>query len=221
MAHLLSHDLSSLQRDWIFDGHNDLITRLWLSDDPKDAIQQFIYGQLAGHLDLARCQQAGFSGGLFAIFLPPFSYVKQHHPQKLQQLGIPEDASDFTQMQIEQICLEQLDIAQQLAAYSEHVRLCTSVAEIQQAQAEQKLAMVLHMEGAECLQQSSNLLDIFYDQGLRSIGILWNRISHFGHGLNAKFPHSPNTGAGLTDAGKALIQQCVAKNMLIDVSHMN
>ena len=66
----------------IFDGHNDLLTRLWLSsaDDP---VHDFIYGTLPGHLDLKRCRQAGWMGGLFSIFLPPYAYVKNNHPDKL------------------------------------------------------------------------------------------------------------------------------------------
>lgn len=55
----------------VFDGHNDVLTRLWLSDYNNPA-QAFIQEGLAGHLDLKRCQQAGFVGGMFAIFLPPF-----------------------------------------------------------------------------------------------------------------------------------------------------
>ena len=83
----------------VFDGHNDLLTRLWLSDQ-ADSVQAFIHEQLSGQLDLKRCQQAGFAGGIFAIFLPPFAYVKQHHPDKL----FDQHADDFTQPQIEQIC---------------------------------------------------------------------------------------------------------------------
>jgi len=63
----------------VFDGHNDALTRLWLSDHP-DPVHAFIHERLAGHLDLKRCQAAGFVGGMFAIFLPPYSYVQQHHP---------------------------------------------------------------------------------------------------------------------------------------------
>ena len=75
----------------IFDGHNDALTRLWLSDH-ADPIDAFLHQRLSGHLDLQRCQQAGFVGGMFAIFLPPFAYIKQHHPNKL----FDADASDFT-----------------------------------------------------------------------------------------------------------------------------
>lgn len=200
----------------VFDGHNDALTRLWLSDYP-DPVHAFIHERLVGHLDLKRCQEAGFIGGMFAIFLPPYSYVQQHHSNKL----FDQNASDFTQQQIEQICLEQLDLAHQLAQYSKNIKICTSVKDIQDCRAEKKLAIVLHMEGAEALQQNPDLLDVFYERGLRSIGPLWNRPSRFGHGLNAKFPHSPDTGAGLTSDGKDFIRRCANKKMVIDVSHMN
>lgn len=200
----------------VFDGHNDVLTRLWLSDHNNPA-QAFIHDGLAGHLDLTRCQQAGFVGGMFAIFLPPYSYVQQYHPNKL----FDPTASDFTQQQIEQICLEQLDLAKQLAQYSNNIQICTTVQDIQHCLTQQKLAIVLHMEGAEALQLNPDLLDVFYEAGLRSIGPLWNRPSRFGHGLNAKFPHSPDTGEGLTHEGKAFIKRCADKKMVVDVSHMN
>lgn len=200
----------------VFDGHNDALTRLWLSDHP-DPVHVFIHERLAGHLDLKRCQEAGFIGGMFAIFLPPYSYVQQHHPNKL----FDQNASDFTQQQIEQICLEQLDFAHQLAQRSTDIHICTTVQDIEDCLAEQKLGIVLHMEGAEALQHNPDLLDVFYEAGLRSIGPLWNRPSRFGHGLNAKFPHSPDTGEGLTLEGKAFIKRCSDKKMVIDVSHMN
>ena len=63
----------------------------------------FIHERLSGHLDLKRCQEAGFMGNV-CDFLPPYSYVQQHHSNKL----FDQNASDFTQQQIEQICLEQL-----------------------------------------------------------------------------------------------------------------
>ena len=201
----------------IFDGHNDLLTRLWLSsaDDP---VHDFIYGTLPGHLDLKRCQQAKWMGGLFSIFLPPYAYVKTNHPDKLSN---PSN-SDFTPQEIVDICCAQLELAQQLQARSDgQIQICTSVAQIKACQQNQQLAIVLHLEGAEFLAIKPSLLDVFYKAGLRSIGPLWNRKSLFGDGLNAPFPHSPDTGSGLTRGGKELILACRDKHMLIDVSHMN
>ena len=201
----------------IFDGHNDLLTRLWLSsaDDP---VHDFIYGTLPGHLDLKRCRRARWMGGLFSIFLPPYAYVKINHPDKLSNLS----NSDFTPQEIIDICCAQLELAQQLQARSNgQIQICTSMVQIQACQQNQQLAIVLHLEGAEFLAIEPDLLDVFYEAGLRSIGPLWNRKSLFGDGLNASFPHSPDTGSGLTKAGKDLILACRDKHMLIDVSHMN
>ncbi|MGP5435093.1 dipeptidase [Psychrobacter alimentarius] len=201
----------------IFDGHNDLLTRLWLSsaDDP---VHDFIYGTLPGHLDLNRCRQAGWMGGLFSIFLPPYAYVKNNHPDKLSN---PSN-SDFTPQEIVDICCAQLELVQQLQARSDgQIQICTSVAQIRACQQNQQLAIVLHLEGAEFLAIEPDLLDVFYEAGLRSIGTLWNRKSLFGDGLNASFPHSPDTGSGLTREGKDLVLACRDKHMLIDVSHMN
>lgn len=201
----------------IFDGHNDLLTRLWLSsaDDP---VHDFIYGTLPGHLDLKRCRRARWMGGLFSIFLPPYAYVKKNHPDKLSN---PSN-SDFTPQEIVDICCAQLELAQQLQARSNgQIQICTSVAQIKACQQNQQLAIVLHVEGAEFLAIEPDLLDVFYEAGLRSIGPLWNRKSLFGDGLNASFPHSPDTGSGLTREGKDLILVCRDKHMLIDVSHMN
>ena len=201
----------------IFDGHNDLLTRLWLSsaDDP---VHDFIYGTLPGHLDLKRCRRARWMGGLFSIFLPPYAYVKNNHPDKL----FSPSNSDFTAQEIVDICCAQLELAQQLQARSDgQIQICTSVAQIKACQQNQQLAIVLHLEGAEFLAIEPDLLDVFYEAGLRSIGPLWNRKSLFGDGLNASFPHSPDTGSGLTREGKELILACRDKHMLIDVSHMN
>ena len=201
----------------IFDGHNDLLTRLWLSS-ADDTVHDFIYGTLPGHLDLARCRQAGWMGGLFSIFLPPYAYVKNNHPDKLSN---PSN-SDFTPQEVVDICCAQLKLAQQLQARSDgQIQICTTLAQIQACQQNQQLAIVLHLEGAEFLAIEPDLLDVFYEAGLRSIGPLWNRKSLFGDGLNASFPHSPNTGSGLTREGKDLILTCRDKHMLIDVSHMN
>ncbi len=201
----------------IFDGHNDLLTRLWLSS-AEDPVHDFIHGSLPGHLDLKRCRQVGWMGGLFSIFLPPYGYLQKHHSEKL----IDTASVDFTPQQIIDICCAQLEIAQQLQLRSDgQIQICRSFDQVEACQQNQQLAIVLHLEGAEVLACDPDLLDVFYEKGLRSIGPLWNRKTLFGDGLNAPFPHSPDTGKGLTEQGKILLRTCAEKGMLIDVSHMN
>lgn len=201
----------------IFDGHNDVLARLWLADhiSPADA---FLQQQLPGHLDFKRCKAAGFAGGLFAIFVPPYDYVVKHHPNKI----ISNANQQYSPEQIAEIFFAQLACLQQIENKSEQrVKICKNVADIRHCMQHDILAVVMHIEGAEVHDPQLTLIDTLYEQGLRSIGPLWNLPNQFGHGLNAPFPHSPDTGEGLTPLGKQLIQKCCDKRIQIDVSHMN
>lgn len=194
----------------LFDGHNDLLLNLWLhyADAPAEA---FFNAIPRGDLDFPRMQQGGFVGGLFAIFVPPLSYVEKMAPERLAQA--PDGLS---------IMWQQLAILQQIEARSEgRARICRSVAEIIQCRAAGVLAMVAHIEGADALDGEGEALAAFYNAGVRSIGPFWNLPNRFGAGVTGAFPGSPDSGAGLTPQGEALIAQANGRRMLIDVSHMN
>jgi membrane dipeptidase len=83
------------------------------------------------------------------------------------------------------------------------------------------LATILHFEGAEAIDPQLNALEVFYQAGLRSLGLVWSRPTAFGHGVPFAFPHSPDTGPGLTDAGKQLVRACNRLGIMIDLSHLN
>ena len=53
----------------IFDGHNDVLLRLYRRGG-TDAPRAFLEGEGKGQLDLPMARQGGFAGGLFAIFVP-------------------------------------------------------------------------------------------------------------------------------------------------------
>src|SRR6266536_846695 len=53
----------------IFDGHNDVLLRLYRRGG-TDAPRAFLAGEGKGQLDLPMARQGGFAGGLFAIFVP-------------------------------------------------------------------------------------------------------------------------------------------------------
>jgi membrane dipeptidase len=47
------------------------------------------------------------------------------------------------------------------------------------------------------------------------------RANDFGEGVPYLFPHSPDTGPGLTDLGKDLVRACNRLGIVVDVSHSN
>ncbi|MTD27516.1 dipeptidase [Erwinia sorbitola] len=193
----------------IFDGHNDLLLHLWLhhADNPAEA---FLHQRLSGHLDLNRMRTGGFAGGLFAVFVPPADYVAKFPSRQ----GDVHDPLAITEQQIA--------ILQQLEAQSAgQAKICRSVSEIEHCMANGVLAMVMHIEGAEALDDELSQLDRWQQAGLRSIGPFWNLPNRFGFGISGSFPGSPDTGEGLTAAGKRLIAACNQRGLMIDLSHMN
>lgn len=193
-----------------FDGHNDLLLNLWLHhrDAPADA---FFSGIEKGHLDFPRMQQGGFAGGLFAMFVPPQRYINEVAPERAQE-----------QWQPLEILWQQLDILKTLAVQSSgRARLCLTANDIAACRRDGVLAMVAHIEGADGFDADGEALAEFYQAGVRSIGPFWNLPNLFGEGVKGSFPHSPDTGPGLTRAGEQLIAAANRHRMMIDVSHMN
>jgi membrane dipeptidase len=82
-------------------------------------------------------------------------------------------------------------------------------------------AAILHFEGAEAIDADLHALEVYYQAGLRSMGLVWSRPTIFAEGVPFKFPHSPDTGPGLTEAGKALVKRCNQLGILVDLSHLN
>lgn len=200
--------MNNLHNPPVFDGHNDLLLNLWLHHDEHPA-DTFLQGPLKGHLDLPRARLGGFAGGLFAVFVPPADYAAQMKPAVA-----PHDPLGITRRQI--AILHQIE-----ASSAGQARVCRSAREIELCMQQGVLAMVLHIEGAEALDDELALLDEFYDAGVRSIGPFWNLPNQFGVGISGGFPGSPDSGDGLTAAGKALLRACNRKRVMIDLSHMN
>lgn len=202
----------------IFDGHNDVLLRLWNHQrDGTDAVDEFIKGTDEGHIDLPRARAGGLAGGLCAIYVPSGHLVLKE-PDRDGRYATPLAAP------LERAA--SLDIALEMAAIALRLeraggwRLCRSMADIDRAVAEGHFAAVLHMEGCEAIGSDLAALEVFYGAGLRSLGPVWSRNNIFGHGVPFAFPMSPDTGSGLTDLGRVLVRECNRLGILIDLSHI-
>ncbi|TIS81379.1 MAG: membrane dipeptidase [Mesorhizobium sp.] len=96
-----------------------------------------------------------------------------------------------------------------------------SAGDVREAMANGSIAAVFHIEGVEAIDPELAMLDVLHAAGLRSLGIVWSRPNAFGNGVPFRFPSSPDTGPGLTDAGKALVKACNQLRIMIDLSHLN
>lgn len=206
----------------VFDGHNDFVLRLM--DAPNRRAETFLTETGEGHLDLPRMRKGGFAGGFFAVYLPsPRAHddvdyqAQMANPPYLLPLpdAIPQDQAVVTAGQLigHLLWMER--------ASKGALKFCRTAAEVRTCLADGVIAAILHMEGAEAIDEGLDMLHVFHAAGLRSLGPVWSRPTLFGHGVPFAFPSSPDTGPGLTDAGKRLVRECNALKIMIDLSHLN
>ncbi|MET0969209.1 MAG: dipeptidase [Tardiphaga sp.] len=204
----------------VFDGHNDVLLRLYQSSSP-DPVTDFLTGDQAGHINLTKAKAGSLAGGLFAMYSPAaektdgfFDAMKDG----AYAVPLPEP---LTLEEGRKSVVGELAILLRLVRASQGaVAICTTTAEIRAAMARGALAVVLHLEGAEAIDADLGFLEILYAAGLRSIGPVWSRSNIFGHGVPFHFPAGPDLGDGLTTAGERLVAACNDMKIMIDLSHI-
>lgn len=206
----------------IFDGHNDTLLKLYRPKPGQE--RSFFERSEHGHIDLPRAEVGGLAGGFFAVYVPPAPREQADPDPDLPKTGaykmpLPPPL-DLAYAQ--RIAFGMTATLFRLEAESAgRVRVVRSADEIERCLADGTMAAILHFEGAEMIDPELDALEVFYRAGLRSLGIVWSRPNAFGHGVPFAFPHSPDTGPGLTEAGKALVRACNRLRVLIDLSHLN
>jgi membrane dipeptidase len=217
------------QRVKIFDGHNDALLRLYRRAG-ADAATAFLKGEEKGQLDLPKARKGGFAGGLFAIFVPSPDRKEAAKPAPngaATSAPSPDFASNPTPPAVELAEAQRTVFAMMSLLYRierqsrGRVHVCRGTGDIETCLDDGALAAVLHIEGAEAIDENFELLDVLHEAGLRSLGPVWSRPNVFGHGVPFRCPSSPDTGPGLTDLGKALIRTCNRLRILVDLSHLN
>lgn len=98
--------------------------------------------------------------------------------------------------------------------------LCTTYADLLQAKADGKRGFILGMEGVEPLGSDLGLLRIFYELGVRVIGLTHALRNYAADGAFFT-PKKTGLQGGLSDFGVSLLEQAQAMGVLIDVSHLN
>jgi membrane dipeptidase len=202
----------------IFDGHNDLLLRLWKGEKAgRDPVAEFRKATGPAHIDLDKAALGGLIGGFCAIYVPS-SEFGFGRPDRNGHYMTPA-APPIDRAPSLEITIAMMDILQRLQRAG-LLAICRTVEELEQAIASGTFAAIAHIEGAEGIGADLAGLDTLFAAGLRSIGPVWSRNNVFGHGVPFAYPSSPDTGPGLTDPGRALVKACNELGILIDLSHI-
>jgi membrane dipeptidase len=97
--------------------------------------------------------------------------------------------------------------------------ICKSYAEIAAAREQNRIALLITMEGVEPLGNDPDMLRVFYELGVRSIGLTHARRNMAGDG--GVFAPSGSSPQGLTRFGKEVVRQCEELGIMVDLAHLN
>lgn len=195
----------------VIDSHNDAIVALIRRGNEsitglpaphlasREGTVQFLRGPLepqayawTGQINIPKMRAGGINAAFFAVDVT--RAWKNHLAYALDALGY-FDAD--------------------LAGCGDELTVVRSAAELEAARATGKLGALLVIENSDVLEGSLNVLRIFHQIGVRSIGITHN-LSTWAAAGNAE----ARCGGGLTCFGVRLVEEMNALGMLVDVSHI-
>jgi len=146
-----------------------------------------------GQVDLPRLLEGGITAQVLAI------YVEERYQDDPLRRALDMISAFF----------------EELEANSERMILAETGGDIVRAKREGKVAMLLSLEGVEPLGGDLALLRIFYEVGVRLVGLTWNWRNAAADGWDA----SSHPG-GLTPFGKQLLEEMARLGMVVDIAHL-
>jgi len=154
-----------------------------------------------GNFNLESARKGNLGAEFFSIWVEPKLY-KDHYARRT---------------------LELIDsVKQQVARHPDQVEFATSVAGIEQAHRDHKLAALMGIEGGHSIEDSLGLLRQYYALGVRYMTLTWSNSNGWadssGDDTDASVPH---TKEGLTEFGKDVVYEMNRLGMMVDISHVS
>ncbi len=119
------------------------------------------------------------------------------------------------------LALRQINvIKQEIALNAARCMLVRNSADIEACRKAGKIGFILSLEGAEPIGRELDLLDTFYELGVRGLGLTWSRRNYVADGSYFGDPEEGRRG-GLTPFGIEVVKRANQLGIWIDISHLN
>ncbi len=153
-----------------------------------------------GMVNFAAAKQGNLGAEFFSIWVEP-KFYQGHYARRT---------------------LELIDVVHQAAlAHPDQMMMAYSVADIERAHREHKLAALMGIEGGHSIENSLGLLRDYYRLGVRYMTLTWSNSNDWadssGDINDAKVPH---TQEGLNEFGKDVVYEMNRLGMMVDISHV-
>jgi membrane dipeptidase len=173
----------------VFDTHADTPQRLFF--DNFDLANR----DAEGCIDIPRLREGGVGAVFFALWVP---------------VEITGGAAAQRGRDLLEATLKQIEI------HGDDLALATSSEEVRAARAENKIAVLLGIEGGHAIDNDLTVLREFHAHGARYMTLTHNAATEWADSSNDAPRHH-----GLTNFGKQVIREMNRLGMLVDVSHVS
>ena len=181
----------------IVDGHND-ITSPMVDEDfdlGTNSVGRFHLGGDPFHTDIARLKAGGITGEFFAIYVSGSTMTTGGAMRRAM------DLIDATNREVER--------------NPGSLVSCTNAAEIRRAKKQNKICILMGIEGGYVIEDSLYALRNFFRLGVRYMTLTHNVATNWADA------HRDEKHNGLTEFGKEVVREMNRLGMLIDISHVS
>ena len=196
-AKLWARALKLQKQSIVVDGHND-VTSPMVDEDfdlSTNSIGRYHLGGDPFHTDIARMKAGGITGEFFAI------YVSGSTMKNGGAMRRAMDLIDATYREVERN-------PQSLVS-------CTTAADIRRAKKNNKICILMGIEGGYVIENSLYALRDMYRLGVRYMTLTHNVATDWADA------HNDKRHGGLTDFGKEVVREMNRLGMLVDISHVS
>jgi membrane dipeptidase len=152
-----------------------------------------------GHLSLDKTRRGGLGAEFFSIWVDPETN-KGHFAQHTFDL---------------------IDsVYQQAARHPDRMMMAFSVADIERAHREHKLAALMGIEGGHSIENDMHLLRDYYRLGVRYMTLSWSNTNDWADSSGDIDDSTIQHHNGLTEFGKQVVLEMNRLGMMVDISHV-
>jgi membrane dipeptidase len=152
-----------------------------------------------GHISLEKVRAGNLGAEFFSIWVEP----------KTNQGHYAQHTLDLID-----------SVYQQAARHPGHMMMAFSVADIERAHQEKKLAALMGIEGGHSIENDIHLLRDFYRLGVRYMTLSWSNTNEWADSSGDIDDPKIQHHNGLTDFGKQVVNEMNRLGMMVDISHV-
>jgi membrane dipeptidase len=153
-----------------------------------------------GHLSLDKARAGNLGAEFFSIWVDPLTNQGHYAKHTLELIDT---------------------VYEQAAQHPDRMMMAFSVADIERAHKQKKLAALMGIEGGHSIENSIRLLRDYYRLGVRYMTLAWSNTNEWADSSgdigDPTIPHHN----GLTDFGKQVVLEMNRLGMIVDISHVS